>query len=125
MATIKSIKVKPKKKIPSAITGQLGKTSISANTMGSNPVDLSSVSASSPFKATAMQTGSQAVPGANKVPATPVPSANSVNDQLALMEQQQANIYDPTIGYGQAAPGETGVAAVARIKKAKVKPKGK
>jgi hypothetical protein len=76
-----------------------------------------------------------------KPPTTPVPSADNVADQLAIMEQRQSqidasigqNIFDPSIGYGKAGMEkgkftETGTAAVERIKasrKKKVQRKGK
>jgi hypothetical protein len=136
MATIKSIKVKPKK-VPSANKVPVGQTAISTAIMGAQPVDLSTVSASSPFKSKVIQTGaapfksavemgSSNVSSADKIKPTSVPQAGSVNDQMSMMEQQAANnIYDPAIGYGHAMPGETGTQAVERLKKARVKRKGK
>lgn len=128
MATIKSVKVKPKKKLPTANSAYKPGSLIGAAAIGNyKPADFSTVDASkgSGNLKTAKIPMSDPLVGANKVPVTPVPSANNVNDQLAMMEQQQSNIYDPTIGYGTAMPGETGTAAVDRIKKARVKRKAK
>lgn len=79
---------------------------------------------------TATAMGAAAVPTTATVAPSTVPKADNINQQIDLMEMEianpavDANIYDLEIGgYGKANPGETGVAAVKRIKKATVKKK--
>jgi len=106
----------------------------SANKVASQKVNTVNTNTMGGFVKSKSINSDEKIASANRVKASQVPKADNVSQQVAVMEVQAEqdkidnnNIYDESIGYGRAEKGETGTAAVARIKesrKAKVKRKG-